>query len=66
MYGFMPSRTPVCSPLTHPHIASRDRSLVALFNKLTMPCGQIYNLIPGRYPPSVEASGLPPHGETLL
>jgi len=29
-------------------------------------CGQICHLIPGRYTPSVEASGLPPHGETLL
>jgi len=36
-YGFMPSRTPVFSPLTHPHIASRERRLVAIFNKLTMP-----------------------------
>jgi hypothetical protein len=35
-YGFMPSRTPVFSPLTHPHISSRERRLVAIFNKLTM------------------------------
>ena len=29
-------------------------------------CGQICSLIPGRYTPSVEESGLPPHGATLL
>jgi hypothetical protein len=31
------SRTPVFSPLTHPQISSRERRLVAIFNKLTMP-----------------------------
>ena len=40
--------------------------MVAMVTKVTMPCGQIYHLIPGRYTPSVEASGLPPHGETLV
>ena len=29
-------------------------------------CGQICTLIPERDTPSVEASGLPPHGETWL
>ena len=33
----MRARPPAFSPLTHPHISSRERRLVAIFNKLTMP-----------------------------
>jgi alkylhydroperoxidase family enzyme len=39
IYGFVLSRTPVFSSLTHPQISSRGRRLVAIFNKLTMPPG---------------------------
>jgi hypothetical protein len=35
--GFVLARPPVFSPLTHLQIASRERRLVAIFNKLTMP-----------------------------
>jgi hypothetical protein len=37
MYGFVRARPPAFSPLTHPQISSRERRLVAIFNKLTMP-----------------------------
>lgn len=37
MHGFVLSRTPVFSLLTHPHIASRERHLVTMVHKLTMP-----------------------------
>jgi Transposase IS116/IS110/IS902 family len=37
MYGFVLSRTPEFSPLTHPQISSRERRLIGIFNKLTMP-----------------------------
>ena len=37
IYDFVLARTPVFSPLIHPQIFSRNRNLVAIFNKLTMP-----------------------------
>ena len=37
MHGFVLARTPVFSPPTHPQISTRERRLVVIFNKLTMP-----------------------------
>ena len=37
MHGFVVSRTPAFSPLTHAHIFSRERRLGAIFDKLTIP-----------------------------
>jgi hypothetical protein len=37
MHGFVLARTPVFSPLTHPQVSARERRLVVIFNKLTMP-----------------------------
>src|SRR5262245_15923869 len=39
IYGFVLSRTPVFSLLTHPQISSKERRLVAIFHKVTMPSG---------------------------
>src|SRR4029453_8584929 len=39
--GFVLSRTPIFSPLTHPQISSRERRLGAIFNKLTIPARRV-------------------------
>ena len=36
-HGFVLARAPVFSPLTHPQVSARERRLVVIFNKLTMP-----------------------------
>ena len=36
-HGFVLARTSVFSPLTHPQVSARERRLVVIFNKLTMP-----------------------------
>src|SRR5262249_46494791 len=36
-YGLVRARIPVFSPLTHPQIASKDRRLATIFDKLPMP-----------------------------
>jgi hypothetical protein len=37
MSSFVRARPPVFLPLTHPHISSRAKRLVAIFHQLTMP-----------------------------
>jgi hypothetical protein len=39
IHGFVLARTPVFLLLTHPQISSRERRLVAIFNKLTIANG---------------------------
>src|SRR5262245_22220331 len=51
IHGFVLSRPPVFSPLTHPQIFSRERPLDAIFNKLTMPSCMPTSLLQPSYVP---------------
>ena len=67
IYGFVLARPPVFLPLTHPHISSRAKRLVAIFNQLTMPLTGLVLLTKLRWVSLLlrgeSSGGVPHHGK---